>query len=53
MIVSDNKAITTNVRDEAALAKFNPVFMDAAKVLESDEKWIKIFKDTLQNKASK
>jgi iron(III) transport system substrate-binding protein len=53
MIVTENKAISTNLRDEATLAKFNPVFMDAAKVLESDEKWIKIFKDTLQNKAIK
>jgi|APCry1669189534_1035231.scaffolds.fasta_scaffold00687_11 iron(III) transport system substrate-binding protein len=53
IIVAENKAISTNLRDEATLAKFNPVFMDAAKVLESDEKWIKIFKDTLQNKATK
>jgi iron(III) transport system substrate-binding protein len=53
MIVAENKAITTHQRDEANLAKFNPLFMDAAKVLQSDEKWIKIFKDTLQNRASK
>jgi iron(III) transport system substrate-binding protein len=52
-IVADNKAITTNLKDEANLSKFNPIFMDAAKVLESDERWIKIFKDTLQTKAAK
>lgn len=53
IIVSENKAITTNQRDELILSKFNPVFMDAAKVLESDEKWVKIFKDTLQSKVGK
>jgi iron(III) transport system substrate-binding protein len=53
IIVAENKAISTNIRDEATLAKYNPVFMDAAKVLESDEKWVKIFKDILQNKSIK
>lgn len=53
LIVAENKAITTNLRDESKLAKFNPVFMDAANVLENDEKWTKIFKDILLAKTTK
>ena len=50
-IVAENKAITTNRRDEAVLAKFNPVYIDPAKVLDSYEKWGKLFDDTLNGRA--
>jgi iron(III) transport system substrate-binding protein len=49
-IVSENKAMTTNKRDQAALAKFNPVFMDAGHVLDSYDRWIKLYNDVLNGR---
>ncbi|MDB5991487.1 MAG: hypothetical protein JWQ10_2890 [Herbaspirillum sp.] len=49
-IVSENKAMTTNKRDQAALAKFNPLFMDAGRVLDSYDRWVKLYNDVLNGR---
>ena len=49
-IVSENKAMTTNKRDQAALAKFSPVFMDPARVLDSYGRWVKLYDDVLNGR---
>lgn len=49
-IVSEYKAITTNRRDEAILAKFNPVYIDPARVLDTYDKWAKLYDDTLNGR---
>ena len=49
-IVAENKAVTTHKRDEAVLAKMNPVYIDPARVLDSYEKWAKLYDDTLNGK---
>jgi iron(III) transport system substrate-binding protein len=49
-ILSDNKAVTTNKRDQPLLAKFKPVYMNSEQVLDSDEKWQKIYDDTLNGR---
>jgi iron(III) transport system substrate-binding protein len=49
-IVAENKAMTTNKRDQAAIAKFKPVFMDPPKVLDTYDKWGKLFDDTLNGR---
>jgi iron(III) transport system substrate-binding protein len=49
-IVAENKALTTNKRDQAAIAKFKPVFMDPPKVLDTYDKWGKLFDDTLNGR---
>jgi iron(III) transport system substrate-binding protein len=49
-IVSEHKAVTTSRRDEAILAKFNPVYIDPARVLDSYDKWAKLYDDTLNGR---
>jgi iron(III) transport system substrate-binding protein len=49
-IVGEHSAITTHRRDEAALAKFKPVFIDAARVLDTYELWAKTYEDTLNGR---
>jgi iron(III) transport system substrate-binding protein len=49
-IVSENKAMTTNKRDQAALAKFHPVFMDPGRVLDSYDRWAKLYIDVLNGR---
>ncbi|MDB5761984.1 MAG: transporter substrate-binding protein [Herminiimonas sp.] len=45
-IVADN-SISTNRRDEAILARFQPIiFSDPVKILDSYDKWDKLFDDT-------
>ena len=49
-IVSEHKAITTHRADAPTLAKFNPVYMDAARVLDNHDKWAKLYEDTLNGR---
>lgn len=51
-IVAENKAVTTNRRDQAALAKFNPVYIDPALVLDSYDKWGKLYDDILKGRTA-
>ena len=51
-IVSENKAVTTNRRDEAMLAKLNLVYVNPAQILDGYEKWAKLYDDTLNGKNS-
>ena len=49
-IVGQLHAITTNRRDEATLARFKPVYIDVARVLDSYEKWAKLYEEVLQGR---
>lgn len=51
-IVADNKAVTTNRRDEATLAKLNLVYVDPAQILDGYEKWSRLYDNTLNGKNS-
>lgn len=49
-IIADN-SISTNRRDEARLAKFQPVvFSDPGKVLDSYEKWEKLYENIMNGR---
>lgn len=52
-IVGQHYAITTNRRDEAKLARFKPTYIDVARVLDSYEKWAKLYEDTLLGRAAR
>jgi iron(III) transport system substrate-binding protein len=49
-IVSEGKAFTTNKRDQAALAKFNPIYMDAPHILDTYDRWVKLYDDVLNGR---
>jgi iron(III) transport system substrate-binding protein len=49
-ILAENKAVTTNKRDQPLLAKFKPVYMNSEQVLDSNAKWQKIYDDTLNGR---
>jgi iron(III) transport system substrate-binding protein len=52
-IVSEHKAVTTNRRDEAALARLKPVYIDPARVLDTYDKWATLYDDTLNGRATR
>ncbi len=49
-LVSDHHGLTTNRRDEATLARFNPTFIDPSRILDTYEKWSKLYDDVLQGR---
>jgi iron(III) transport system substrate-binding protein len=49
-IVSEGKAFTTNKRDQAVLAKFNPIYMDAPHILDTYDRWVKLYDDVLNGR---
>ncbi|HEY4074436.1 MAG TPA: extracellular solute-binding protein [Herbaspirillum sp.] len=49
-MVAAGHGLTTNRRDEAALARFNPTFIDPALLLDHLEKWTQMYNDTLQGR---
>lgn len=49
-IVSEGKAFTTNKRDQEALAKFNPIYMDAPHILDTYDRWVKLYDDVLNGR---
>jgi iron(III) transport system substrate-binding protein len=49
-IVSEGKAFTTNKRDQATLAKFNPIYMDAPHILDTYDRWVKLYDDVLNGR---
>ncbi|MFZ3287672.1 MAG: extracellular solute-binding protein [Telluria sp.] len=46
-IVGQHHAITTQIKDAAALNRFKPLYIDSGKVLDSYERWTKLYNDTL------
>lgn len=51
-IVSGQKSLTTNKRDQALLAKHKPVYLDPVRVLDNYEKWTTLYDDTLNGRAA-
>jgi iron(III) transport system substrate-binding protein len=49
-MIEASHGLTTNVRDEAHLKQFNPTFIDPALLLDNQEKWRKMYDDTMQGK---
>jgi iron(III) transport system substrate-binding protein len=52
-MMSELHHVTTNKRDAAKLARFEPVFVDPPTVLASYENWGKLFEDTISNRAGR
>jgi iron(III) transport system substrate-binding protein len=50
-IVAQQHAITTQRSSAETLARFNPTYIDAARVLDSYERWTQLFNDTVQGRA--
>lgn len=49
-IVAEQNSLTTNRSDEAILAKFDPVYIDPGHVLDSYEKWGKLYDEILHGR---
>ncbi len=49
-IVAQQYSLTTNRSNEAILAKLNPIYIDASRVLDTYEKWNKLYGDVLQGR---
>jgi iron(III) transport system substrate-binding protein len=49
-IVAQHHALTTQRSNAAALARFNPVYINPARVLDSYERWTQLYNDTLQGR---
>ncbi|MDB5763607.1 MAG: fbpA 2 [Herminiimonas sp.] len=52
-IIAKAHGLTTNRRDEAALARFNPTFIDPALLLDHLDKWTQMYNDTLLGNTSR
>jgi iron(III) transport system substrate-binding protein len=52
-IVAENKAFTTNKRDQAVLAKFDPVYMDPPHILDTYNRWVKLYDDVLNGRPAR
>ncbi|WP_020656380.1 ABC transporter substrate-binding protein [Massilia niastensis] len=49
-IVAGFKALTTDKRDQALLARYKPVYIDPVSVLDNYEKWTSLYDDTLNGR---
>jgi iron(III) transport system substrate-binding protein len=50
VMIAKGHGLTTNKRDQAALAKLNPTFIDPAVLLDHLDEWTRLYNDTIQGK---
>ena len=52
-LLTEMDHVTTNRRNEAMLARFQPKYIDVGAVLDGYEKWEKLYQDTIQGRGAK
>jgi iron(III) transport system substrate-binding protein len=52
-MIAKGHGLTTNKRDQAALDKLHPTFIDPALLLDNLDKWTQLYNDTVMGVASK
>jgi iron(III) transport system substrate-binding protein len=52
-MIAKGHGLTTNKRDEAALNKLHPTFIDPATLLDNLDKWTQLYNDTIMGRTAK